>query len=291
MKTHYHRYLELSILVLILYSIAVHFVELEFTDSEQSAGFFHWSECVLAGLFTVEYLGRWVASRSLLYPLRLMAIIDLLAILPFYVGVLVDLRSLRVVRAFRILRLFKLYRYTNAMQCIGNAFSRIRYEFGIIGFAVLTLGWLGAVAVFELEHAAQPEAFAKLSDAGWFVLATITTVGYGDKVPVTIGGRLATAFVMLGGLGLFGTFVSLIGSAFVDELRKSAGAKTKSLGVRPDASIEVTEKNFDPHIVLVMLGNGVDDSHGLTHTEALRLLKVACDRLLLLTDSSEHKSL
>lgn len=276
MKTHYHRYLELSILALIIYSIAIHFAELEFCDAAHPPEFFVWSERIVTVLFTIEYIARWIASRKLFYPFQLMALIDLLAVLPFYVGVMVDLRSLRVIRALRILRLFKLYRYTNAMESIGNAFHRVRYEFGVIGFAVLTLAVLGAVAIFELEHAAQPEAFARLSDAAWFVLATITTVGYGDKVPVTPAGRTATAMVMIGGLGLFGTFVSLIGGAFVEELRKTPSTEAES----PAAPEE-----FDPRSVLAQVGDG----SAILHGEAVRLLVVACQRLIDKEQASEDR--
>jgi len=283
MKTHYHRYLELFILVLILYSISMHVAEVEITQTEDSSAFFLWSERVVGALFTIEYLARWVASRSIFYPLRIMAIIDLVSILPFYLSFMVDLRSFRMIRVLRILRMFKLYRYTSAMEHIGNAFYRIRYEFGIIGFAVLTLGWIGAVAIHELEHVAQPEAFAKLSDAAWFVLATITTVGYGDKVPITPGGRIATALVMIGGLGLFGTFVSLIGSAFVEELRNArlTGAQAGSEPQSGGPIVEMTLGSFDAYIVLQQIqGNSPNAGNGIPHDEALRLLSVACQRLL-----------
>src|SRR2546428_563915 len=122
------RRLELLIQALILYSIATHFVEVEIVRSERSTGFWLWSERVVATLFTIEYLVRWGLSRSWLYPFRPMAIVDFLAVLPFYVGFLVDLRSLRLIRTLRVLRLFKLYRYNTALQNIGSAFHRARNQ-------------------------------------------------------------------------------------------------------------------------------------------------------------------
>src|SRR2546421_4367292 len=101
------RLLELFVQVLIFYSLLMYFLELEFTISERSVGFWLWSERIVATLFTIEYITRWVVSRSWLYPLRPMALVDLVAILPFYVGFFVDLRSLRLVRTLRVLRLFK----------------------------------------------------------------------------------------------------------------------------------------------------------------------------------------
>jgi voltage-gated potassium channel len=215
------RLAELFVLLLIVYSLVTYFLELEFTSLADHE-FFLWSEWIVTGLFTAEFLIRWIASRSLWYPLRPMAIVDLLAILPFYVGFLVDLRALRLIRVLRIFRLFKLYRYTDALQAILNAFFRVRYEFAVMGFAVMTLGLICAVAVFEHESEAQPQAFARFSDAVWYTLTTLTTVGYGDKVPVTGGARAVASVLMIGGLGVFGTFVSLIGSAFIEEIRSTA---------------------------------------------------------------------
>src|SRR5262245_35528824 len=215
------RYLELFIQVLIFYSIGVHFIEVEYTGTERSTGLWLWSERCVAAIFTAEYITRWVASRRWLYPLRPMAVLDLLAILPFYVGFFVDLRSLRLIRTLRVLRLFKLTRHGRALATLSNAFHRIRHEFAVIGFALFIVCWCSAVAIFELERHAEPKRFGKLSDAVWYVLVTVTTVGYGDLYPVTGGGKLVASCTMIAGLALFGTFISLVGGAFVEELRRS----------------------------------------------------------------------
>lgn len=184
---------------------------------------------VAALAFTAEYLARWRLSGSWLYPLRPMAVIDLLAILPFYLSHFVDLRSLRLVRLLRAARLLKLYRYSDAAETLGRSFLRIRHELGVIGAALALVCWCGALAIHEAEREAQPEAFARLSDSLWFVLATVTTVGYGDKVPVTAAGRLLAALVMLSGLTLYGTFISLVGGSFVEEIRRNRTAPQEQL--------------------------------------------------------------
>jgi voltage-gated potassium channel len=276
--------LEICILVLIVYSIVVQFFELEFNDTDFSTDFFVWSERIVTAVFTIEYFVRWIASRKLSYPLSPMAIVDLLAILPFYLSFLVDLRSLRLLRGFRVLRLFKLYRYTDAVKGIQNAFSQVRYEFGIIGFAVLTLGWICAVAVYELEKNAQPQVFSKLTDAIWYTVTTLTTVGYGDKVPVTLGGRLVAIFMMVCGLGLFGTFVSLIGSAFLEELRKHprrTHKKAHPVAITGLSDLSDSPDRYDPAQILHAMSTGTlntEDAAGRAKTS--RLLVVACQLLI-----------
>jgi voltage-gated potassium channel len=258
---------ELFIQGLIFYSIATYFIEIELTGTEHSQGFWLWSERVVAGVFTLEYLIRWAASRSWLYPLRPMAIVDLLAILPFYVGFFVDLRSLRLIRTLRILRLFKLYRHSRALHNLTGAFERIRYEFAVIGLGVLVILWVSSVTIYEFEREAQPEVFGRLSDAGWYVLCTVTTVGYGDKVPVTPGGKVVAGLTMIAGLALFGTFMSLIGGAFLEEVRVARRAKHRSADLGPDAVLRaVREGTFAV-------------ASPEAQAEAVRLLTAACHAL------------
>lgn len=279
------RFLEFFIFALILYGIITHLLELEFADDQRLTPFFLWSERIVTVLFTIEYFARWFNARSWSYPFRPMAIIDLLAILPFYLGFLFDMRSLRLVRAVRVFRLMKLYRYTNALHGIRNAILQVRYEFAIIGFAVFTLACICSVAIYEAEKTAQPQMFAKLSDAAWYTVTTLTTVGYGDKVPVTLPGRLIAVCMMVCGLGLFGTFVSLIGSAFLEELRKvprpgwSKAPPTAMIDAHHGGGIAL--EPFDPLVVLGDLENGVYSKHGeQNQQEVTRLLMIACRRLI-----------
>lgn len=215
--------LEMFIQGVIFYSLAMYFVELEFArteNSRQGFPFFLWSERVVAGIFTLEYLIRWVlAKNKSRYPFTLLAVIDLLAVLPFYVGFMVDMRVLRIVRTLRVLRLFKFYRYNEAIRSFVVSFNAIRQELYIIGVAIFFLVFFSSTLEYEFERNAQPEMFAKYSDSVWWSVITLTTVGYGDKYPVTLGGRLTAVGTLVLGLGIFGTFLSLIGNAFMETLR------------------------------------------------------------------------
>lgn len=279
------RRLEGLTLAIIIYSVILLIVELEVAAGDaHSHPVFLWSEWFVAAWFTVEYVVRWVTSRSWRYPLRPMAIIDLLAILPFYLTLLVDFRSLRLLRLFRLAWLFKLYRYTTALESILHAFQRVRYEFSVIGFAIATLTIAATVLMYECEHEAQPETFAHLSDAAWCVIATITTVGYGDKVPVTASGKIVAAAVMIGGLGLYGTFVSLIGGAFLEELRarrQRHHRPTLPLFTLPPAAPGELPQQMHPHQILHDIEQGKWAARGAEALhEILHLLAHACRWIL-----------
>lgn len=211
--------LEIFIQVVIFYSLAMYFVELECFGSENSREgflFFLWSERIVAGIFTIEYFIRWrFAKDRWKYPITPMAIIDLVAVLPFYIGFMVDLRVLRMIRTLRILRLFKFYRYNEALRSFVVSFTKIKKELQVIGLAILFLVFFSATIEYEFERVAQPEMFSKYSDALWWSVITLTTVGYGDMFPITMGGRLTALATLVVGLGIFGTFLSLIGSAFM----------------------------------------------------------------------------
>ncbi|HEY5960682.1 MAG TPA: ion transporter [Polyangiaceae bacterium] len=207
---------------IIFYSLATFFIELEFFKSENSLvgpRFFLWSERVVASIFTVEYVLRWVRSRRWSYPFTFTSIVDLLAVLPFYVGFLVDLRVLRLIRTLRMLRLFKLHRYNTALRSFVTSIRSVRDQLGALGIVVLFFVMLSSSILFECEHLAQPQVFAKFSDAVWWCITTLTTVGYGDKFPITSAGRVTATFTVVFGLGVFGTFISVIGGAFLQTHR------------------------------------------------------------------------
>jgi len=216
--------LEVFIQCIIFYSLAMYFFELEFAGTENSREgvlFFLWSERVVAVIFTIEYFVRWFfAPNRKKYPITPMAVVDLVAVLPFYIGFMVDLRVLRLIRTLRILRLAKLYRYNEALKSFITSFTRIKEELKVIGVAIIFLVFLSATIEFEFERQAQPESFSRYSDAVWWSIITLTTVGYGDMFPVTVGGRITAVLTLVVGLGIFGTFLSLIGSAFIATIQE-----------------------------------------------------------------------
>ncbi|TWU33890.1 ion transporter [Novipirellula artificiosorum] len=168
--------------------------------------------CVL--IFTAEYLARlFVADRKLQFATSFFGVIDLLAILPFYLSLGVDLRSIRAFRLLRLFRILKLARYSKAIRRFHHALLIAREEVVLFGFTALIVLYLAAVGIYYFENEAQPDAFASVFHSLWWAVATLTTVGYGDVYPITAGGRCFTFLVLLVGLGIVSVPAGLVSAA------------------------------------------------------------------------------
>ena len=171
-------------------------------------------EIITVIIFTIEYLIRIVGSRPRFkFAFSFFGIIDLLAILPFYIATGLDLRSLRVFRFMRLFRLLKLARYSSAIQRYHRAFIIAKEEIILYGFTSLILLYLSSVGIYYFENDAQPEAFASVFHSMWWAVATLTTVGYGDVYPITIGGKIFTFFVLVTGLAIVAVPAGILASA------------------------------------------------------------------------------
>lgn len=168
--------------------------------------------CVI--LFSVEYVLRiYVAKNPFKYIFSFYGLVDILAIIPFYIGLTTDLRSLRAFRIFRIFRAFKLVRYNRALNRFHQAWKIVKEE--VILFLLVTsiFLYLASAGIFYFENSAQPEIFTSIFSSGWWAIVTLTTVGYGDVYPVTAGGRLFTFLILMIGVGIVTIPAGLVGSA------------------------------------------------------------------------------
>ncbi|MCI5127067.1 MAG: ion transporter [Candidatus Electrothrix sp. AUS3] len=178
-------------------------------------------EKVIAVIFTIEYLLRiFLTEKKTSYLFSFYGIIDLLAILPFYLSGGVSFQTLRMLRFIRLFRILKLTRYTDAISRIGKAICIAKEELVLFSVVTLMLLYLSAVGIYHFEHAAQPENYKSLFDCLWWAMATLTTVGYGDIYPITIGGRLFTFVILMLGLGVVAVPTGVIASA-LSAVRKS----------------------------------------------------------------------
>lgn len=184
-------------------------------------------------IFTIEYSLRLWASIEipavrqrgalfgrLMFASRPSQIIDFLAFAPTYLSWIFPAADLRILRVFRLLRFLKLARYSPAMVTLSRALYEERRA--LVGALILMVG----TAVFSgtimhvIEGHAQPEKFGTIPDAMWWALATLTTIGYGDSVPVTALGKIFGSLVMVCGLGLFALPIGIVATAFVNEIHR-----------------------------------------------------------------------
>lgn len=215
-KTAFGRVFQSCIQVLIVLSIVAFTVETLPDLSQEMRDALRYFEVFVIAVFTVEYLLRlWLSERPLAFFFSFFGITDLLVILPFYLQLGLDLRSLRILWLFRLFRLFKLVRYVDAAKRIGDAFRLIRVDLAVFGMGALFVFYLAAVGIYFFEKDAQPETFASVFHSFWWALATLTTVGYGDVYPVTVGGKIFTFFTLMIGLGVFAVPTGLITMAIV----------------------------------------------------------------------------
>ena len=208
------RVFDIFIQCLILASLISFSLETLPSLTEQQAKILRAIEVVTVALFSIEYLIRlWVAGKKGCFIFSFFGLIDLLAILPFYLSTGLDLRALRVFRFLRIFRLFKVARYGSAITRFKLAFGMVKEELVLFFVVTVMLLYVSAMGIYYFENPVQPEAFSSVFDGLWWAVVTLTTVGYGDVYPVTVGGKAFTFFVLMIGLGIVAVPTGLIASA------------------------------------------------------------------------------
>lgn len=206
------------IIILVIYSVICFSIETLPELSPQTILFLQYSELIIVIIFSAEYFYRiYTAPNKLRFIFSFYGVIDLLAILPFYLSTAIDLRSLRLLR---LLRLFKLTRYNQAANRFLQALYISKEELSIFIVASFMMLYLSAVGIYHFEHAAQPEVFSSIFDCLWWAVATLTTVGYGDIYPITVGGRLFTFIILILGLGLVAVPTGIVASSLSSIKRK-----------------------------------------------------------------------
>lgn len=205
---------DLGIQVVIVFSLICFSIETLPDLSTATRRILKWIEIASVAIFTVEYLARvYVASNKRAFIFSFFGIIDLLAILPFYLSTGLDLRSLRAFRLLRLVRILKLARYSAAARRFHRAFIIAREELALFLFATLIVIYLAGVGIYHFEYPAQPKVFSSVFHSLWWAVATLTTVGYGDVYPITTGGKIFTFFILAIGLGIVSIPAGLVASA------------------------------------------------------------------------------
>ncbi len=179
-----------------------------------ATGFLADAEFAIVGVFTIEYVLRIITSQDRLAYIRsFFGIVDLLAILPFLLSLGVDLRAVRTIRLLRLFRILKIARYSRATRRMATAIHSVKEELIVFGSCAAFVLYLCAIGIYYFEHDAQPEAFSSVFASMWWAAVTLTTVGYGDVYPVTVGGRIFTVIVLFVALGVIAIPTGVISSA------------------------------------------------------------------------------
>lgn len=215
------RWFAFFIQALILLSLVTFSVETLPNLKPQTQTILRFIEIFCVVVFTIEYLLRiYVADSKPRFIFSFFGLIDLVAILPFYLSFGVDLRSLRALRFLRLFRILKLVRYNKAMNHFVRAIKSAKEEILLFIFITLMLIYFSAVGIYYFENEAQPEHFTSIFDSLWWAIITLTTVGYGDVYPITVGGKVFTFFILMIGLGIVAIPTGIISSALTRSIDK-----------------------------------------------------------------------
>lgn len=222
---------QLIILTLSLFVLGLLVVELTVELPAETIRVLRWIDNLVCGLFFIDFVVRFRRAESKLQFMK-WGWIDLLASIP-------EVAALRWGRLFRVFRILRLIRAVKSLRLIFDMlFTHNRTRGGVasvgtIAFLVLSLSSTGILMV---ERA--PESNIRTAeDAVWWSVTTVTTVGYGDKYPVTLAGRAIAAALMFTGVGLFGTLSGVIASFFLGDgkAKEEEAARQESLHAKIDA--------------------------------------------------------
>lgn len=274
----------LNLLLILLISLNVIAIFLETVDSihAQYQQAFWYFEVFSIAIFTIEYFARVWSSVDLeeaadsspirgrlRYMLTPLALVDLLAILPFYLGLYLSI-DLRFLRVLRLLRLFKLTRYSPAL---GALLDVIRKESDALLAAIVVLLMMlviSAGGIYLLENELQPETFGSMPNSMWWAIVTLTTVGYGDVVPMTTMGKMFGGLIGLIGIGMIALPAAIMASGFAENIH---GRKQK----------------YNHYIQKVLVDGVIDENERWKLEELRRELGLDSDEALQLLDSMMHQ--
>jgi voltage-gated potassium channel len=208
----------------------------------------HIGEVVTVVVFTIEYLLRvWAVvedpryRRPILGRLRYMvsffALVDLIAILPFYLPhvATLDLRFVRGLRLLRLVRVFKLGRYSTSIYMYGRILRDKGHELLVSLGLLLLLLLMASSAMYFMEHEAQPQNFSSIPAAMWWGIITLTTIGYGDVVPVTALGRVFGAIIAVIGVGFVALPSAILVSGMMEQIDRLKRKRAEKAAARADA--------------------------------------------------------
>jgi voltage-gated potassium channel len=225
------RAFDLFVQSLIIFSISVFAIETLPDLTLGTLEILRYLEVVIVITFTFEYLLRLIVSKNKIgFIFSFWGIIDLLAIVPFYLiafGLDLDLVFLRTLRLFRLVRIIKLARYSKSFTRIMLAFKIAKEDLLVAFGATSIMLIIASFGIYIFENPVQPDKFSSVFHSLWWALATLTTVGYGEIYPITLGGKVFTGLILMIGLGIVALPAGIIASSLT-EAREQLESDTSS---------------------------------------------------------------
>lgn len=226
------------IIVLIGANVLAVMLETEPYIADNAAAALWYFEVFSSVFFTIEYVLRlWTCDLDpryaghpvkgrLKYIISPMAMVDLVAVLPFYLSFIkMDLRVVRAIRLLRLVRILKMGRYAHAVTTITNVIGRKAEELAMTSFVFVMLLVVCSSAIYFVEHTNQPEEFSSIPSAMWWTTVTLTSVGYGDVTPTTGIGKFVGAVVSMLGVLFVALPTGILASGFNEEIREQRRGK------------------------------------------------------------------
>lgn len=215
-----------DVVLLVLIGMSVLTIMLESVESLRTSHgtLFSALEWMFTGIFTVEYAARlWVVRRRWAYARSFYGVVDLLSILPAYLGLILPgshyLANLRILRMMRMFRVMKMAEHLGEASALLNALASSRRKIIIFFIAVLSLVMVEGTIMYMIEREANP-GFRNIPQAIYWAIVTITTVGYGDVAPVTIVGKMMASVIMLTGFAIIAVPTGIVTSELGREARR-----------------------------------------------------------------------
>lgn len=235
------KWMDTFIIVLIAANVVAVMLETDVETAEAYKDFFVIFEWFSSIFFTIEYLLRiWICTSEeryarpivgrLKYMMSPMAIIDLVAVVPFYLPLLIemDLRVVRAIRMFRLVRLLKMGRYAHAVRAVTQVAAMKKEELAMTLFLVVICLIMSASAMYFVEHEHQPDKFSSIPQTMWWAIVTLTSVGYGDVYPETGPGQFVGGIISLLGVVLVALPTGILASGFNEYMRDRRGESDKA---------------------------------------------------------------
>jgi len=194
--------------------------------------YFRVFDTISVTFFSIEYILRlWTItcdpryakpiSGRIRYGFTFMQVIDLLAILPYFLSFVVfDLRVLRLLRVFRLLRIFRIMSYVRALTLIVGVLKKKAGELIITVIFLIFLLLIASSAMYYAENNAQPDSFPNIIASMWWAVITLTTVGYGDVYPITVIGKIIGGIIAIIGIGFFAFPTGILTSGFNEVIQE-----------------------------------------------------------------------